>query len=179
MRNVALLHNPVLEYRPDSSVPANITAVGERIASMLGGELKALDEAGDNPYFMPFAAVHEPLAAKVGISGSGDVYSGIVKEPEHADKGMLHEVPSDDSPHPAWYSRTFAQSLPGLVLPGFTTFSPEDAINAFELLQEQNLAARFKDPSNTGGLGQHPISTKEDLELLIGEHGEKLAAVGA
>lgn len=39
MRNVSLLRNPVLEYRPDSSVPVNIAAVASRIAGVLGGEL--------------------------------------------------------------------------------------------------------------------------------------------
>lgn len=60
MKNVALLHNPVLEYRPDSSVPVNIMATAERIAGLLGGNIISADDAGENPYSVPFAAVHEP-----------------------------------------------------------------------------------------------------------------------
>jgi len=105
MKNVALLHNPVLEYRPDSSVPANITAVAHRIAGILEGDLIDEYKATQDTYRVPFAAVHKPLALQHGITGSGDVYGGIVLELNHADKAILHELPDWDSEHPSWYSQ--------------------------------------------------------------------------
>lgn len=143
MRNVVMLHNPVLEYRPDSSVPVNITAVAERIADNFGGELLQEARSGEAVYHMPFAAVNQPLAAEKGITGQGDVCGGVVQSPQHADKAILHELPTDESVHPRWYSRTFARAVSHVVLPGFTSFSPEDTLHAFNVMQEQGLAVRF------------------------------------
>jgi len=86
MRNVSLLHNAVLEYRPDSSVPVNIAAVAARIAGVLGGELVEQSSLDDSKaYYVPFAAVEKPLANQYGITGQGDLYGGIVNRPQHAD----------------------------------------------------------------------------------------------
>lgn len=179
MRNVAMLHNPVLAYRPDSSVPVNITAVAERIARTFGGEL--LQESGpeENPYYMPFAAVNQPLADEKGITGQGDVYGGIVRSPQHADKAILHELPNDTSIRPEWYSHTFARAVAGVVLPGFTTFTPEDTAKAFDKMQAEGLDVRFKDPSNTGGLGQTLVRTNDELIEVIAAHGAKFDEAGA
>ncbi len=179
MKNVVLLHNPVLEYRPDSSVPVNITAVAERIAGVLGGAVTSLNEAGEDPYFMPFAAVHESLAYEKGITGEGDVYGGIVRDLAHADKAILHELPEQRSSHPLWYSRAFAKSVGGVVLPGFTSFSVKDATRAFDVMQDRGLAARFKDPSSTGGIGQFLVRSRDELEEALTPYKDKIPEVGA
>ena len=178
MSNVVLLHNPMLEYRPDSSVPINIAAAAERIAQLLGGDLRPIENAGDSPYFVPFAAVHDPLALQKGINGHGDVYGGVVKELQHADKAVLHALASKSAVSPIWYSRTFAEKIAGSVLPGYTTFTREDTILAYKRMKADGLNARFKDPSNTGGLGQHLISHDNELHQLISQHGDKLSNDG-
>jgi len=180
MPNVALLHNPVLEYRPDSSVPVNIAAVAARIAGVLGGELVEqtdLDDSG--AYYVPFAAVEKPLADQYGITGQGDLYGGIVVKPQHADKAILHHLTDMDAVHPDWYSLTFARDVQDVVLPGYTTFTDKDSIKAFDLMQAQGLGVRFKDPSNTGGLGQQFIGNKRALESALYEHGDKIRDAGA
>lgn len=179
MKNVVLLNNPVLEYRPDSSVPVNIAAVAERIAGVLDGSVVSLNEAGENPYFMPFAAVHESLAHEKGITGDGDVYGGIVKALEHADKAILHELPTTGASHPLWYSRTFAKGVGEVVLPGFTSFSVEDTMQAFASMQDMGLTARFKDPSSTGGMGQFLVRSRNELEKAITPYKDKIPEVGA
>ncbi len=180
MRNVTLLHNPVLEYRADSSVPVNIAAVAARIAGVLGGELVEQGDLGDNrAYYVPFAAVEKPLADQYGITGHGDVYGGIVTEPQHADKAILHHLTNMDARHPSWYSPEFSRAVQDVVLPGYTTFTEEDSLKAFDLMQEQGLGVRFKDPSNTGGLGQQFIGNKRTLESALYEHGDKIKSAGA
>jgi len=91
----------------------------------------------------------------------------------------LHELPKGDSEHPAWYSRTFAKTLAGVVLPGYTAFSPDDTLHAFDLMQAQGINARFKDPSNTGGLGQYLVRDRTELEEVMALHVGKFKDVGA
>lgn len=179
MKNVSLLNNPVLEYRPDSSVPVNIAAVAERISGVLGRMINNTPDTNTGTYYVPFAAVHEPLAHEVGISGEGDLYGGIVKEPQHADKAILHLLPETDTEHPSWYSTRFARNLSNVTLPGFTTFSAKDTFAAFNKMTEAGLTVRFKDPSNTGGLGQRFIGNHEELDKAIQDHGDKITEAGA
>jgi hypothetical protein len=179
MRNVVLLNNPVLEYRPDSSVPVNITAVAERIAILLGGTMASIEEAGENPYYVPFAAVHAPLAQIHEITGNGDVYGGIVRDLEHADKAILHELPSSEATHPNWYSPAFAKAVGEVVLPGFTSFTSEDTMQAFDTMQERGLAVRFKDPSATGGMGQFLVQSRSELAEAMVAYQDRIPKVGA
>lgn len=180
MRNVTLLHNPVLEYRADSSVPVNIAAVAARIAGVLGGDLLEQGDMSDmGAYYVPFAAVDKPLADQHGITGRGDLYGGIVIEPQHADKAILHHLTNMDAQHPSWYSPEFARDVQDVVLPGYTTFTEEDSLKAFDSMMSQGLGIRFKDPSNTGGLGQQLIADKNILESALHEHGDKIRGVGA
>lgn len=178
MKNVSLLNNPVLEYRPDSSVPVNIAAVADRIAGVLRNTSHDSTAQSDT-YYVPFAAVHEPLARQVGITGRGDLYGGIVKAPQHADKAILHELPDPIAESPEWYSQSFAKSLGDVALPGFTTFSPNDTITAYNHMRQEGLRVRFKDPASTGGLGQRLVDSHQELSQVMSEHGQKFSNVGA
>lgn len=171
MSRVVLLDNPVLKYRPNSSVPVNIKAVADRISNHLGRE------AG-NVYFVPFAAVHADLALDRGISGIGDLYGGIVQHLEHADKAILHILPSRDAQHPRWYSPRFARNVQEVAPPGYTAFTIEDAVRAYHLMRSDDLTVRLKDPANTGGLGQHFIGTEAELVSILAQYEAKLAKTG-
>ncbi len=170
MSRVVLLDNPVLKYRPNSSVPVNIKAVADRIGSHLGRE--------GGVYFVPFAAVHADLALDRSISGIGDLYGGIVQHLEHADKAILHMLPSRDAQHPRWYSPRFAQNVQEVALPGYTAFTIEDAVQAYRLMRSNNLTVRLKDPANTGGLGQHFIGNETELVSILAQYETKLAKTG-
>lgn len=171
MSRVVLLDNPVLKYRPNSSVPVNIKAVADRIDKHLGRET-------GKAYFVPFAAVHADLARERGVSGIGDLNGGVVRHLEHADKAILHMLPSRDAQRPPWYSPRFAQSVQDVALPGYTAFTIEDAVQAYGLMRSDGLTVRLKDPSNTGGLGQHFIGDEADLASILAQYDTKLAKTG-
>ncbi len=171
MSRVVLLENPVLQYRPNSSVPVNIKAVADRIDSHLGC-------GAGRTYFVPFAAVHANLALDRGISGIGDLYGGIVRHPEHADKAILHALPSRDAQRPGWYSARFARHVEAVALPGYTAFTIEDAVRAYRLMRSDDLTVRLKDPASTGGLGQHFIGTEAALVGILAQYEAKLAKTG-
>lgn len=171
MSRVVLLENPVLQYRSNSSVPVNIKAVADRIDSHLG-------RGTGKVYFVPFAAVHSDLALDRGISGIGDLYGGIVRHLEHADKAILHALPSHDAQYPSWYSPRFAQHVQAVALPGYTAFTIEDAVRAYRLMRSDGFTVRLKDPANTGGLGQHFIGAEVELAGILAQYEAKLAKTG-
>lgn len=171
MSRVVMLENPVLQYRPNSSVPVNIKAVADRIDNHLGHRT-------GRTYFVPFAAVHSDLALDRGISGVGDLYGGIVQHLEHADKAILHTLPSRDAQHPEWYSPRFAQHVQAVALPGYTAFTIEDTVQAYRLMRSDGLTVRLKDPANTGGLGQHFIGAENELAGILAQYETKLAKTG-
>lgn len=178
MADVILLDNPVLKYRPNSSVPVNIGAVAKRIASLLGGEMRETVDSRSKVYYVPFAAVHSDLATDKGIVGLGDLYGGIVREYQHADKAILHLLPSANAVHPAWYSPNFAESVRDVVLPGYTAFTYDDIEDGFNLMRSDGFSVRLKDPANTGGLGQHLIRSVEDLAETMTAYEGKLPNTG-
>lgn len=179
MSAVVVIDNPALSFRCGSSVPVSVAAVAERLSGILRSLRGGAARPASDSYFMPYSAVHEPLARACGISGDGDLYGGIVREPAHADKAMLHELASATAMHPRWYSWAFARALHGAVLPGFTVFSPDDAACAFELMRRRGIVPRFKDPSATGGLGQSLVRSQADLAEALQAHGDRLVKTGA
>lgn len=179
MKTVVRLNNPVLEYAPNSSVPVSIGAVAERIATHIGAVMDTSQTAATERYFVPMAAIHEPLARQVGISALGGAYGGIVRELQHADKAVLHQLPRTTMQSPDWYSRDFASEVKATVLPGFTTFSAEDTRAAFDIMQGEGHFVRFKDPAGTGERGQYLIKTKDELEKVMFDHGNGFTEAGA
>jgi Protein of unknown function (DUF3182) len=179
MKTVVRLDNPVLEYAPNSSVPVSIDAVAERIATHIGAVMDTSETAATERYFVPMAAIHEPLARKVGISALGGAYGGIVKELQHADKAVLHQLPHASMQSPGWYSRRFATEVKDTVLPGFTTFSAEDTRVAFNRMQGEGYSVRFKDPAGTGEKGQYLVKTRDELEQVMLRHGDGFTEAGA
>lgn len=178
MTNVIVLNNPVLKYRENSSVPVSVGAVAKRIAGLLGGEMREAEDSGDKVYHVPFAAVHAELATAKGITGAGDLYGGIVQEHQHADKAILHLLPSVNAAHPSWYSPRFAERVRDVVLPGYTAFTYEDVVNAFNLMRGNGFSVRLKDPANTGGLGQHIVHSSEQLAAIMADYTGKLSKTG-
>lgn len=179
MKHVVRVHNPVLEYAPNSSVPVSIGAVAERIAKHIDASIDGDVSLADERYFMPMAAVHEPLARSVGMTAMGDLYGGIVKELQHADKAVLHRLPRGDMVSPDWYSKSFASTVQNVVLPGFTTFSPDDTRIAFKAMRSEGHSVRFKDPAGTGERGQYLIDTSDKLEEVMYSHGASFRGAGA
>lgn len=175
-RAVVLLDNAVLQYRPNSSVPVNIKAVANRIANYLDGVDPNYEV---HPYFVPFAAVHADLADAKGIEGIGNLYGGIVRHHEHADKAILHAMPVEKTTgYPSWYSSEFARKVHDVVLPGYTAFTAEDVRAGYDLMHHDGLAVRLKDPANTGGLGQHLVDGYSDLREALVPYKHKLHKTG-
>lgn len=177
--DVLLLNNTGLEYRSNSSIPVNIRAIAHRIAGILDGEVIQDGRDVSAPTFVvPYAAVTTAAAREHRISGNGDVYGGIVRESEQADKAALHKLIRTDAQYPNWYSPRFADSITQMTLPGFTAFSVEDAMQAFYALTRSGMTVRCKDPSNTGGVGQAKVETGDELEAFVSEFCNGIARKG-
>lgn len=174
-RSVVLLDNPVLQYRPNSSVPVNIKAVRERITAYLS---RAKFKANDQPYYVPYSAVNSKLAAEYSIIGLGSLYGGVVSYDEHADKAILHELPDSASFRPDWYSESFAYQVQSAVLPGYTAFDTSGTEDSYDLMVSKGIAVRLKDPSNTGGLGQQSIASQDDLRKALDTYKDKMRHTG-
>lgn len=175
MTQVVLLDNPVLQYRPNSSVPVNIKAVAKRIATYLD---RSASGHIMHSYYVPFAAVHVDLAQAKGITGLGSVYGGVVRHHEHADKAILHSLPVKSTERPSWYSSSFARRIQDVVLPGFTAFTSEDVKNGYDLMRHDGFAVRLKDPASTGGLGQHLVDDYADLREALVSYDNRLHKTG-
>ncbi|MGI9148009.1 MAG: DUF3182 family protein [Chloroflexota bacterium] len=179
MKDVLLLENSAIRHRADSGIPINVRAIARRIATMLGGSVvHQCDNSSRSRFFVPFAAVRESLAAEHHILGNGDVYGGVVREQEHADKAILHKLVREDAFRAGWYSPEFALCVSGVTLPGFTVFTNEDAVQSFEMLQDAGVVARCKDPSNTGGVGQRRVDTKDELTNFLSQYGSRIRSAG-
>lgn len=161
MRNVMLLANG-RDVSPTGTITAKNLAVAERIATLLD----TTDTS--SPYYIPFEAVYEEEATQKGITSAADLYGGIVRRAEHADKALLH-VRAHAQEAPEWYEPQFAKAVEEAVLPGYTVFSPEEALLGYKHMVADGLRVRIKDPNERNARGQFVIENQKDLCNLLSE----------
>jgi hypothetical protein len=177
MKNVVLLNNGH-EIAPGSTINAKNMAVAEKIAGILGDAIVGGDANTGEQYHIPFEAVDAADAHHRGITGSDDLYGGIVRRPEQADKALLHVPVSRSEPYPDWYSPDFAREVSGAVLPGFTVFDREGARTAYRRLAVEGLTARLKDPAERSERGQFSVRTPEELEEALSQYRQGIGKSG-
>lgn len=119
----------------------------------------------DKPlYFVPNDTLVEPaFAGTLGIHDEQDLFGGVVPYPFVATKTITHELPPNATHAAEGWSESFAYRVRDVVLPGYSTFSRQDALAAGMQLLERG-SIRLKKPSGVGGHGQSVVSHKEQLE---------------
>ncbi|HYD59071.1 MAG TPA: DUF3182 family protein [Noviherbaspirillum sp.] len=147
---------------------ATHTGLAKRLAAIRGDEFGGEYIAGcvyDKPlYFVPNDTLVEPASAQaLGIRGELDLFGGVVPHPFVATKTITHELPPGAANVPEGWSEGFARRVRDVVLPGYSTFSRRDALEAGLQLLERG-AIRLKKPSGIGGHGQAVVASREQLE---------------
>lgn len=157
--------------RRDDHDTATKAKLAKGIADLLGLEYAGVRVAGEPPppgrsYFVPEETLHVEDAARLGIGGPGDLFGGVVPENFVATKVITHPLVRLDSVAPEGWSPGFAESVRGVVLPGYAVFSAADARLACARLLESG-AARFKAAEGVGGSGQAVLACGADLERVL------------
>lgn len=159
-------------------------AVTAEIASILGiAKTRVLLEGNERKreeaYFVPSKPLKVDQASKLGIREKGDLFGAVVRDMSHGNKSVLHvTIPNSNLAGQA-YSSDFAFRIRDAVLPGYTTFSFDEALQAYKILFSEFGSVRVKDPSESDASGQYVFMTEEDLAIFLRQYGtEKLGTEG-
>lgn len=101
-------------------------------------------------------------ARRLGIERAEDVFGGVVPHPFVASKVITHPLVRASAFAPAGWSRGFGAAVRQVVLPGYSVFSPGDALLGAERLLADG-SVRVKEPGAVGGSGQYVV---EDMATM-------------
>jgi hypothetical protein len=151
-------------------------ATRDGIAKRLAA-LKGFDFAGEYdpacPYPGPVYLVPSDTlvgldaAAALGIRGDEDLFGGVVPYAFVATKALTHPLVGPDAQAPPHWSCAFGMQVRGVVLSGFTAFTPEDAREAGRRLLRRG-PVRVKPVRATGGRGQQVATDAARLDAILG-----------
>jgi len=148
--------------------------VAQRLAEVLAlpfeGRLDPERHGAGDCYVVPDETLCPPEAARaLGIGEARDFFGGIVPFPFVATKCVSHGLVSPDASRPDGWVEGLAPTLDGLVLPGYTAFDLDDAVESVRRLVAQYGPVRIKPPSATGGGGQSVHAEVSDAEARLRE----------
>lgn len=118
-------------------------------------------------YLAPSQTLCAPLAQRLGIGNDDDLFGGVVPHPFVATKAITHPLISPDAAAPEGWSQQLPADLEFAVLPGYSTFSREDAFEAGERLFALG-PVRVKPVAETGGRGQAVVHAMDELAMVLG-----------
>jgi uncharacterized protein DUF3182 len=151
--------------------------VSEFIADSLGIPLAVGGHEGDGLYHVMARTVTKVVAKKLGILKPSDFYGGAVDHLQQTEKSVLH--PGVEGYHPRYFSPEFARLVKDSVLPGFSVFGKENALEGFEKLKRMG-GVRLKLLPNSDGHGQFKVSSMGGLKRVLAKIDEaQLAEFGA
>lgn len=141
--------------------------VAQEIAALLGapfhGEYGASGSGTGPFYFVPADTLDVSVAATLGVTSADHLFGGVVPADFVATKSITHPLVEPGSIAPPGWHPLFGERVRGVVLPGYTAFSLDDArVAAGRLLQAGPL--RVKAPSAKGGLGQQVVRSLRELD---------------
>ena len=170
-------HGAVVQYtdnaaaRPGKHESATRTLIAAKLAALKGYEF-----AGDyDParrytgplYFVPNdTLIGFELAQKANIRDHHDLFGGVVPYPFAATKTITHPLVSSDAFAPEGWSHEFARNVQGVVLFGFSAFTPADLRRAATRVLERG-RARVKPARGIGGRGQTVISSIAEMDAHL------------
>lgn len=165
----------VLTYSPNPQAPRHGVESQQAIAHWLadiqgleyGGHYDPRQHAGHPCYLVPSRCiVGRQQAQLLNVQGPDDLFGGYVEHAFIATKAITHPLVAEDAVAPTGWVPVFAEQIAGLVLKGFTVFSPDDAERAARTL----LAAgplRFKPVQASGGREQRVFQNLHDFQAFI------------
>lgn len=132
------------------------------------GELSGDVDSSAEPYFLPADTLRTDEARRFGIESDDDLFGGVVPCELVASKAISHPLVSGSAAAPPEWNRAFAEAIAGVVLPGFTVFSREDAEAAGGKLLA-NGPIQVKSTGGFAGFGQSNVSNEEELGRVLDE----------
>jgi hypothetical protein len=167
----------VVQYTDSAAAPpSKHESVTRTLIAAKLAALKGYEFAGDyDParrytgplYFVPNdTLIGSELAQTASIRDHHDLFGGVVPYPFAATKTITHPLVSNDAFAPDGWSHEFARSVQGVVLFGFSAFTPADLRRAAARVLERG-RARVKPARGVGGRGQTVIASAADLNALL------------
>ncbi|AVQ08587.1 TPA: DUF3182 family protein [Xanthomonas vasicola pv. zeae] len=143
--------------------------VCSEIARLLG--VRDAGVAGDGvidagTFHVPDDTLTTAQARGFGIHGADDLLGGIVPHAFLATKVIGHPLINDSAARTEGWNQALAASLIPATLPGFTVFSRQDAIHAFEALSGDG-GVRLKLPTGVGGNDQWRVADVMQLTQVL------------
>lgn len=124
---------------------------------------------GSARYLVPSdALVGLQLAHELGVAGNDDLFGGVVPHAFVATKLISHPLLGIGSPAPRGWSTEFGERTIDAVLPGYSVFSVDDALEAGELLLRGG-SVRVKHPHGVGGNGQWVVNSCAELQSRLAD----------
>jgi hypothetical protein len=117
-------------------------------------------------YFVPASTLTSAEAARLGISGMGDLFGGVVPHAFVATKVISHPLVSGSAVAVAGWSPRFAEEVADCVLMGYSAFSFADALAAGRLLLGRG-RVRIKPARASGGRGQAVVRNDAELAAAL------------
>lgn len=151
--------------------------LAERLAELQGfafaGEYDAACHYDRPLYFVPGATlVGIDTAHALGIRDERGLFGGVVPHAFVATKTITHALPAPGAQAPPGWSESFAHGVNAATLPGYSAFSPQDALLAGLRLLERG-AVRLKIAGGIGGLGQSVARDADELRARIADLQER------
>ncbi|WP_050423330.1 DUF3182 family protein [Bradyrhizobium tropiciagri] len=147
-----------------------LSAVAESIARLSGYRYAGIFDANKHStgdiFFVPDDTLLLDEARSLGIQSPCQLYGAVVPYPFAKTKAITHWLISAHAAQPRGWSATFAENVSNAVLPGYTTFSADDALTAATRLLSYG-AIRVKEPLGDGGHGQTVVSTIAELSAFL------------
>ena len=144
-------------------------AIGARLGRLMNIPFKGCYQPGRDvrPYFIPSDTLTSlSEAAALGIASEADLFGGVVPEPYMAGKAISHPLLPAAKTIPAGWSTALHQLAEASVLPGFSTFSIDDAHTAaMQMLTDGPV--RLKPVRAKAGRGQAVIRDAAELEAAL------------
>ena len=144
--------------------------------SYLGGFTlaEATELQGQAIFWVPDGPISQDEAQSLGIIDKSDMYGSISNEIV-ATKAVVHRpwnLPLSNKGFD--FPQSFAHELAktNTTLPGYTAFSKNDAISAFNELSNRGYEVRTKEPLQTGMEGQTVVKSRAALEFVFTQLNE-------
>lgn len=153
------------------------TLASHNVASRLADVLALPFEPGLDPtrwspgecYVVPDDTLLSSEATALGIHRESDLFGGVVPYPFVATKCVSHGLIGPEASRPAGWVDSLATRLEGMVLPGYSAFSLDDAREAARRLIDRYGPIRIKAAAATGGSGQSVHADIAGAEASLGD----------